>query len=1041
MKGYFYLIAAIAGLFMAASCQKENFEVAEGYYADVSFTTELPSGVGTKAIADGQTVNTLYYEVYASNADGTVDTDATVVTEGSVTVTAGTASVNVRLVKNKPYTVFFWAQYEGTGYTSPYTVTDLRKISVSYTNAVANDEKRDAFYFVAKGVKYSGATTTPVTLTRPFAQVNVGTNDRVEFERDGVTLNGATSTITVTNVANTFEPFTNRATATGTTELTASFSTAAAIPTEDLTVVVNNSNNTYDYLAMAYVLVPNATGETSSTSVSTISSGITLSGISDPISISYEGATVQQNRRTNLVGKLLTTTSSYDIVIDNNFVKPDNTYEYENVATTAEANVAFAEGKTSIKIEAIEETVATLTLPETIETTSVVLPETDAVVTFEYPTDATETPDVLNITAPATEGTDIVLPNIVLNVPETTVYVNGVLQTVTASTAQNTLIVEEGSVIKDLIIVKGNVRIEKGGKVEKITRSEDNTDSETKVYLGEGVDKPTVDPADTKLVLVPFTTPEEGKSLAEQIAATTYGKVTLTEDVVLDAPLTIAAGQEITLDLNGYTLSYTSTVAATSYMIENKNKANLTIKNGTLVFAATTPDTGWGGEGQPDFPGYANNTIKNLGVLTIENATLENKTKRGGASYVIDNYAGSKLTVNEGSHIIQSGKDIAIRMFNGNAGAIDVTINGGTITGHRAVWVQLAGSASTVAPIMNLTVNGGTLTSVDPEYNLAVYSYNYGNDTKNVTVNIYGGTFNGDIALTGGSNKTNIETLNIYGGTFNGAYGDVYSYGEDVAAKEKITIKGGTFSSFDILKYMGNSESATIKITEDDETTDSITIPAGANVTLDLNGKTLTGTDTTDKNFGLIQNNGTLTVKNGTLKLTATHNNGWSRYSAVISNNPGGNLTIEDDTYIEHLGGTDMAYGIDILTNGGIGDVFATINGGTIKSTYRAIRQFLNSDSKQNSLTINGGEIYGVNKGIFFHDPSTKANNGKLVISDKGRVNSVYLFVTEKSTEWPVEVSIAEAAITEPEGVTSKNVPEGYEVINTNGTWTVKTTK
>ena len=53
MKRYFYLTAAIAGLLMAASCQKESFEAAEGDYADVSFTTELPAGVATKAIADG----------------------------------------------------------------------------------------------------------------------------------------------------------------------------------------------------------------------------------------------------------------------------------------------------------------------------------------------------------------------------------------------------------------------------------------------------------------------------------------------------------------------------------------------------------------------------------------------------------------------------------------------------------------------------------------------------------------------------------------------------------------------------------------------------------------------------------------------------------------------------------------------------------------------------------------------------------------------------------------------------------------------------
>jgi hypothetical protein len=93
---------------------------------------------------------------------------------------------------------------------------------------------------------------------------------------------------------------------------------------------------------------------------------------------------------------------------------------------------------------------------------------------------------------------------------------------------------------------------------------------------------------------------------------------------------------------------------------------------------------------------------------------------------------------------------------------------------------------------MNLTVSGGTLTSTDQTYNQAIYSYSYGNDMKNVLINVTGGTFNGDIGLTGGANKTNLETLNISGGLFNGAYG-FYSYGEDAKAMESITVTGGTF--------------------------------------------------------------------------------------------------------------------------------------------------------------------------------------------------------------------------------------------------------
>ena len=275
-------------------------------------------------------------------------------------------------------------------------------------------------------------------------------------------------------------------------------------------------------------------------------------------------------------------------------------------------------------------------------------------------------------------------------------------------------------------------------------------------------------------------------------AAADNETITLDQDLVLAAPVVVASGKTNVLDLNGKTLSATATSAATSYLISVSSGADLTIKNGTIVFAATTPDTEWGGEGQPEYPGYANNTITNRGELTIEGAYLENKTMKGGASYVIDNYNGAKLTIGEGSELVQSGGDIAIRMFNGSEGEIDVTINGGTVSGYRAVWIQLASNAPAVAPTMKLIVNGGTLTSTETTYNQAVYSYSYGNDMKNVLINVTGGTFNGDIALTGGANKTNLETLNISGGTFNGSYG-FYSYGADEKALEAITVTGGTF--------------------------------------------------------------------------------------------------------------------------------------------------------------------------------------------------------------------------------------------------------
>ena len=214
------------------------------------------------------------------------------------------------------------------------------------------------------------------------------------------------------------------------------------------------------------------------------------------------------------------------------------------------------------------------------------------------------------------------------------------------------------------------------------------------------------------------------------------------------------------------------------------------------------------------------------------------------------------------------------------------------------------------------------------------------------------------------------------------------------------------------------------------------TIKVKGTVVLNLNGKTITGIDNATGSFGLIeiQPGADLTINGeGKITLTSTNNRGWSAYSSVISNQRG-KLTVYGGT-IEHLGGTDMAYAIDNLTNGKGTYAETVINGGTIKSTYRAIRQFLNGVEAQNILTVNGGTIEGGNKSIWMQDANAQANPGKLTVSEKAVLNGdVYLYVTAGSTEWPVEVAIAEAALAEGTEVVTGNVPEGYELQTVNGT-------
>ena len=218
----------------------------------------------------------------------------------------------------------------------------------------------------------------------------------------------------------------------------------------------------------------------------------------------------------------------------------------------------------------------------------------------------------------------------------------------------------------------------------------------------------------------------------------------------------------------------------------------------------------------------------------------------------------------------------------------------------------------------------------------------------------------------------------------------------------------------------------------------TLVIEKGKVVNIDLGNHTLSAIDTTEKNYELIKNAGTLVVKNGTMKVEATVNSGWNRYSAVIANTVGGNLTVENVT-IQHLGGTDMAYGIDNLTNGKGTYAVTTIKNSTVTSPYRAVRQFLNGVEAQNELYVMAGTVLnGENKSIFFHDPSTNANTGKLVVEEGATLNGdVYLFVTAGSTEWPVEVSIAASALAEGKEVITGNVPAGYFVVEKDGYYVV----
>ena len=440
-------------------------------------------------------------------------------------------------------------------------------------------------------------------------------------------------------------------------------------------------------------------------------------------------------------------------------------------------------------------------------------------------------------------------------------------------------------------------------------------------------------------------------------------------------------------------------------------------------------------------------TIDLNGKSVTVNAAAEElagaKSKMLMSVFGIDTNGNLTLTGNGSVKVNANGANVYSLVAAYGEGSAVVIENGN----YEADAVMASGSLIYAQQEECIVVNGGNfkLGNYGTGANASPWIFNtVGKNICGITVN--GGTYPNDINHRFWANEVYVPMEKALQANEDGTW-------TVVDAIVYTTERGTSTGSYD--RYVGYASfeeaiaakkiNDCVTLVKDITVEKTITVAAGSVATIDLDGKTMAGVDNnTSGNFYLIDNRGDLTITDssekaeGKITLKANIDRQWNASSVVVANNPGGKLAVWDGT-IEHLGGTAMAYAVDNLTNGNLGDVNCTIDGGTIKSTYRAVRQFLNSDSKENNLVINGGTIEGANKSIFFHDPSTKANNGTLyVAADAALTGDVYLFVTENSTEWPVEVEIAKAALKGESTVTFKNVPATYYVTEYPTVWVVE---
>ena len=932
MKKILLFASALAGLFLAGSCQRENLEpVQQGN--TVTYTVNVPDALATKGIGDDvSNVNTLHYEVYRTAAANTVDFTGAdrLLYHKTATVTNGTAKIELELVNDQNFTVLFWAQVEKDAFTSPYVVTDLTAVTIN-TPINANQVDYAAFSGVDFIQGTDALTDKTILLTRPVAQINLGTT-KASLEAFDTDITISSSSMTVAGLSNTFY-----------------VAKQAASDAFTSTTVYNEQNVLADSLEVNGTKYVNA-GMNYVGFASTVGTPVTVSydinTTEGHIQNTIENVPVKPNYRTNIIGNLITSKTAYTIELDETWGDDGKSMEviYEGLVKNINGDyeVATAKGLAyAINNLWAEGGNFYLTAAEYDMTGLNVTPAViaDGKTLNIYGETPVVTRAMTSIAGITIKGLDSIIKTIA---DGANVSISGVELvdegSVLVETNNGTLVVSE-STGEEAVVRKGNAPVEA-----------DNVK----------------DLASLKSAL-----------------ASAVKTINITES--------FAAGEVVLVDR--------------SVVINGNDKTFTT--SATRAFRLTTTGI---------------EVIFN-DLKIVSEAVLVGDSIRGVS---IDNVNNITLTLNDCSHNFTdpSANDWAYAVNVTGGTNHKVTINRGKYEGANVVNVNGANHT--------ITIDGAVLTSLyqpsSAYYGFCVSLQEAENSKatiKNSTLNsvhakAFGGTTKNEFVLENNTDNTQVYPFYIENNpylTLNEAF---------AAAENNATI----YAPF-------NAEIA------------SSTVPEGKKVTLVLQNQAteyktqLTGTDESTGSFALINVNpgADLTITGpGSIKLSATNNRGWNAYSSVVSNQRG-TLTVNGDAVIEHLGGTDMAYGIDNLTNGKGTKATTIVDGATVKSTYRAIRQFLNGTEATNDLIVKAGSVVeGANKSIWMQEPNANANPGKLVVEEGAELyGNVYLTVTEGATEWPVSASIPASTLKDGSQVLTTNVPAGYEVMEIAGVWTIFT--
>ncbi len=480
------------------------------------------------------------------------------------------------------------------------------------------------------------------------------------------------------------------------------------------------------------------------------------------------------------------------------------------------------------------------------------------------------------------------------------------------------------------------------------------------------------------------------------------GETSITLDKDYTESITVSKGQNVTLDLNGKTITNT----AGQHTITN---------NGTLTIV---------GNGTVDNVSHGKGALVNYGVATLNGGTFTRSKEDGklgsNSWYVLLNQG--TITINEGVTVCTDEKfstfsSLMVNGLEGNsayplpdgADSAKMIINGGKFVGgvatlkndYYGVAQIKGGSFDGSGSDISLQNWGATEITGTPVFEEEVAAYTMGTSYVKGTTSVDGGIFNDGIAayeyVDGGSadkvvyDKDNIDIVfGMFKEVVHSAYlaegADLYvnEAGQYIASENavdgatKVVAFAGDKAYGSIQEAINAADGAPVTLYDDVTLSEALTIDKA--VTINLNGKTVSAS-TTAANI-----TANATIKNGTIDYVGeTSVNG-----LVVTNNA--TLTLEGVTVDYEGSGQAVRLGKGGTPENNGGN--AVITDSEIKGGVAGVAMFGTAEGAANKTiltatdsTITGSVYYGIaTNGIFYNNDITLSGT-----TVKGTSTGMYL--------------------------------------------------